>query len=65
MQTVASLEREVTRLEETQRDLRRRLDELDSKQFSMRMSANMQETFLMMTFLLAIGGLYGLVLASR
>ena len=55
--TVARLEREVTRLEDAQRDLMRRLDKLESEQFGMRLSRDTQETFLQMTFLLAMAAL--------
>jgi hypothetical protein len=52
--TIASLEHKVARLEDAQRDLRTRLDKLDSKQFSMGLSTDSMETFLAMTFLVAM-----------
>jgi division protein CdvB (Snf7/Vps24/ESCRT-III family) len=51
---IASLERQVSRLEETQRGLQARVDQLESKQFSLGLSKDTQEAFLYMTFLVAM-----------
>jgi hypothetical protein len=52
--TIARLERQVTELEGAQRNLQRRLEQLDSKQFSFGSSQDWQETFLCLTWFVAI-----------